>query len=86
MHFAVPLLHPTRSFILTPLPVAACSTLRETTVEVPNVTWKDVGGLEDVKRELQETVQFPIEQAAKFKKFGMEVRAFAVRTYTCRSV
>lgn len=26
-------------------------------VQVPNVSWKDVGGLEDVKRELQETVQ-----------------------------
>ncbi|CAN0551417.1 unnamed protein product, partial [Ectocarpus sp. 12 AP-2014] len=29
------------------------SALRETLVEVPNVSWKDVGGLEDVKRELQ---------------------------------
>ena len=26
-------------------------------VQVPNVSWNDVGGLEDVKRELQETVQ-----------------------------
>lgn len=48
------------------------SALRETLVEVPNVTWKDVGGLEDVKRELQETVQYPVEHAEKFKKFGME--------------
>lgn len=33
------------------------SALRETVVEVPNVTWEDIGGLEDVKRELQELVQ-----------------------------
>ena len=33
------------------------SALRETVVEVPNVTWQDVGGLEEVKRELQELVQ-----------------------------
>ena len=26
-------------------------------VEVPQVTWEDIGGLEDVKRELQELVQ-----------------------------
>ena len=33
------------------------SALRETSVEVPNVTWDDVGGLENVKKELQELVQ-----------------------------
>ena len=33
------------------------SALRETSVEVPNVSWDDVGGLENVKRELQELVQ-----------------------------
>lgn len=33
------------------------SALRETVVEVPNITWDDIGGLEDVKRELQELVQ-----------------------------
>jgi transitional endoplasmic reticulum ATPase len=38
---------------------------------VPNVTWEDVGGLEDVKRELYETVQYPVEHADKFEKFGM---------------
>ena len=33
------------------------SALRVTVVEVLNVTWKDIGGLEEVKRELQELVQ-----------------------------
>ena len=33
------------------------SALREMVVEVPNVTWNDIGGLEEVKRELQELVQ-----------------------------
>ena len=35
------------------------SALRETVVEVPTVTWNDIGGLEEVKRELQELVQVP---------------------------
>lgn len=47
------------------------SALRETHVEVPNVTWKDIGGLTDVKRELQELVQYPVEYPWKFEKFGM---------------
>ncbi|GLU17758.1 hypothetical protein SLE2022_341140 [Rubroshorea leprosula] len=47
------------------------SALRETVVEVPNVTWADIGGLESVKRELQETVQYPVEHPEKFEKFGM---------------
>ena len=37
------------------------STLRETAIEVPNVKWEDIGGLEDVKRELKETVQYPVQ-------------------------
>ncbi|CDP12653.1 unnamed protein product [Coffea canephora] len=47
------------------------SALRETLVEVPNVSWDDVGGLENVKQELQETVQYPVEHPEKFEKFGM---------------
>merc|ERR1712151_678911 len=47
------------------------SSLRETVVEVPNVTWEDIGGLEDVKRDLKELVQYPVEHPEKFEKFGM---------------
>lgn len=47
------------------------SALRETVVEVPSVSWDDIGGLENVKLELQETVQYPVEHPEKFLKFGM---------------
>eukprot|EP00667_Euglena_gracilis_P003874 EG_transcript_3886 len=47
------------------------SSLRETVVEVPNVTWADIGGLENVKAELQELIQYPVEYPWKFEKFGM---------------
>merc|ERR1711871_1344163 len=47
------------------------SALRETCVETPDVTWDDIGGLEKVKRELQETIQYPIEHPDKYKFFGM---------------
>ena len=38
---------------------------------MPNITWDDIGGLEGVKRELQETVQYPVEHPEKFEKYGM---------------
>jgi transitional endoplasmic reticulum ATPase len=47
------------------------ASLRETVVEVPNVTWDDIGGLADVKTSLQEMILFPIEHPDKFTKFGM---------------
>lgn len=48
------------------------SALREVAVvEVPNVRWDDIGGLETVKRELIESVQYPVEHPEKFLKFGM---------------
>ncbi|VDP23200.1 unnamed protein product [Soboliphyme baturini] len=48
------------------------SALRETVVETPTITWEDIGGLENVKRELQELVQFPVEHPEKYLKFGMQ--------------
>merc|ERR1711991_719592 len=53
------------------LGVSNPSSLRETVVEVPNTSWDDIGGLEDVKNELRELVQYPIEHPEKFEKFGM---------------
>ncbi|KAM0676110.1 AAA ATPase cdc48 [Gurleya vavrai] len=47
------------------------SSLRETVVQVPNVKWSDIGGLESVKRELDETVKFPVDHPGKFLAFGM---------------
>ena len=48
------------------------SSLRETTVEIPNVTWDDIGGIEEVKRDLREMILYPIEHPEKFEKFGMK--------------
>eukprot|EP00559_Dactyliosolen_fragilissimus_P001370 CAMPEP_0184866006 /NCGR_PEP_ID=MMETSP0580-20130426/20240_1 /TAXON_ID=1118495 /ORGANISM="Dactyliosolen fragilissimus" /LENGTH=917 /DNA_ID=CAMNT_0027365437 /DNA_START=17 /DNA_END=2770 /DNA_ORIENTATION=- len=48
------------------------STLRENKVEVPDVKWEDIGGLEDTKRDLQEMVRYPIEHRGLFEKFGMQ--------------
>ncbi|KUJ94142.1 MAG: Cell division control protein 48, AAA family (Cdc48-2) [Archaeoglobus fulgidus] len=48
------------------------SAMREVFVEIPKVTWNDVGGLEDVKREIIEAVEWPLKYPEKFKKFGIK--------------
>ncbi|ONM34553.1 Sugar transporter ERD6-like 6 [Zea mays] len=44
----------TNDHFKTALGTSNPSALHETVVEVPNVSWEDIGGLENVKRELQE--------------------------------
>ena len=48
------------------------SVLRSTTVSVPNVKWEDIGGLEDVKKQLIEMVQWPFEHREIFLKYGQK--------------
>ena len=48
------------------------SALREVFVEVPDVTWEDVGGLEGTKERLRETIQWPLEYPEVFTQLDME--------------
>ena len=48
------------------------SAIREVLVEVPNVHWDDVGGLEEVKRELKEAVEWPLKHPEVFKRMGVD--------------
>lgn len=47
------------------------SAMREFFVEVPKVSWDDVGGLEDVKQNLREAVEWPLTQPEVFKRMGI---------------
>ncbi|WP_312908313.1 CDC48 family AAA ATPase [Natronosalvus caseinilyticus] len=48
------------------------SALREVFVEVPDVTWNDVGGLMQTKDRLQETIQWPLDYPEVFQAMDME--------------
>ncbi|MFX1417142.1 MAG: CDC48 family AAA ATPase, partial [Promethearchaeota archaeon] len=47
------------------------SAVREVFIEVPNVKWTDVGGLEDVKQELIEVVEWPLKRQDSFTRIGI---------------
>jgi transitional endoplasmic reticulum ATPase len=47
------------------------SAMREFFVEVPRVNWADVGGLENVKQQLRESVEWPLSQPEVFKRLGI---------------
>ena len=44
------------------------SAIREVFVEVPDVKWKDVGGLTEIKDALKEAVEWPLKYAGLFRK------------------
>ncbi|WP_010477530.1 CDC48 family AAA ATPase [Thermococcus zilligii] len=48
------------------------SALREVLIEVPNVRWDDIGGLEEVKQQLKEAVEWPLKYPRAFERLGIE--------------
>ena len=47
------------------------SAMREVLVETPNVKWEDVGGLDNVKEELKEAVEWPMKYPEIFERMGI---------------
>ena len=45
--------------------------MREVLVETPNVNWDDVGGLDSVKQELKEAVEWPLKFPEGFDRMGI---------------
>jgi len=47
------------------------SAIREVMIEIPNVHWLDVGGLDEVKQELIESVEWPLKDPDSFTRMGI---------------
>ncbi len=47
------------------------SALREVMIEVPKVSWEEVGGLKDVKQQLKEAIEWPLTNSAGFDRLGI---------------
>jgi len=48
------------------------SAMREVLVELPKITWDDVGGLDDPKEMVKEAVEWPLSSPEKFDRMGVE--------------
>ncbi len=48
------------------------SAMREVLVEIPKVSWEDVGGLDRVKKELHEAIELPLEDPGAFVRLGIK--------------
>jgi transitional endoplasmic reticulum ATPase len=46
--------------------------MREVYIEVPTVHWSDIGGLEEVKQDLSEAVEWPLKSPEIFKRLGIK--------------
>jgi transitional endoplasmic reticulum ATPase len=53
------------------LKMVSPSAMREVLIEHPNVKWEKIGGLEKMKQELKETVEWPLKNPEVFKRMGI---------------
>ena len=53
------------------LKIVRPSALREVFIEAPTTTWEDIGGMEQVKQELKEAVEWPLKYPGIFKNLGI---------------
>jgi len=54
------------------LKIVRPSAMREVLVETPNIGWNEVGGLEKIKQELKEAVEWPLKHPTSFTRLGIK--------------
>ncbi len=47
------------------------SAMREVLIETPNIRWEDIGGIESVKRDLKEAIEWPLKYPDSFQRMGI---------------
>ncbi|WP_457550575.1 CDC48 family AAA ATPase [Archaeoglobus sp.] len=62
----------TKEDFLEALKLIEPSAMREVLVEVPKVTWNDVGGLEHAKQELREAIEWPLKYPDVYRATGIK--------------
>ncbi len=62
----------TKQDLTDALKVVRPSAMREVLVEIPNVRWDQIGGMEDVKQDLKEAVEWPLKSPEAFTRMGIK--------------
>ena len=62
----------TQTDFLEALKVVRPSALREVLIEIPSITYNDIGGLQEVKQELIEAVEWPLKHKEAFTRLGVK--------------
>ncbi len=61
----------TRKDFKEALKIVRPSAMREVLVETPDVSWEDIGGLEEIKERLEEAIEWPLKKPEIFKRMGI---------------
>jgi len=62
----------THEDFLDALNVVEPSAIREVIVQIPTVSWNDIGGLENQKQQLKEMIEWPLKHKELFKEVGID--------------
>lgn len=54
------------------LKVVRPSAMREVLIETPDVSWEDIGGLEEIKEKLREAIEWPLKRPEMFRRLGIK--------------
>ncbi|GBP53020.1 Spermatogenesis-associated protein 5 [Eumeta japonica] len=57
--------------LLAALTIVRPSAMRELLVEIPNVRWSDIGGLDNLKLKLRQAVEWPLKYSDSFRRLGV---------------
>lgn len=54
------------------LKIVRPSAMREVLIEKPDVSWTDIGGMEEIKQKLEEAIEWPLKNPEVFKRMGVK--------------
>ncbi|XP_022119282.2 ATPase family protein 2 homolog [Pieris rapae] len=61
--------------IISALTIVRPSAMRELLIEIPNVRWTDIGGLDQLKLKLRQAVEWPLKHSESFHRLGVKAPA-----------